>query len=144
MAYLLDLAGHPEGRCIMPHSLNATAISSLMTEVVKGNPNLPQLAIIGNYRAGAPQDVCNIYSRNVANQHLSVSNFAQSAFCANKKPESIKIDPPALSGNTCQNSSASSESKTQRFYDWAPNHLGVRENPDLRKLCGGGIAFSFA
>ena len=35
MAYLLEIAGHPEGQGIRPQSLKVTAISAIMAEVEK-------------------------------------------------------------------------------------------------------------
>ena len=70
MAYLLAVAEHPEGRGIRPHSIKATTISALMTEVAKGQVNLAQLAIRGNYRGVAAQDMPTGYSRNIARRQL--------------------------------------------------------------------------
>ena len=42
---LLFQAERPEGHGIRPRSLNATTISTSMTEAIKGNANLSQLAI---------------------------------------------------------------------------------------------------
>ena len=53
-AYLLDLAGHPHGNGICPHSLKEATIPTLTTEIIKGKSNFPQLATRGNYIAGAP------------------------------------------------------------------------------------------
>ena len=41
----LMAAGHPEGRGIRPHSLKATKITALTTEVIRGKANLSQLQI---------------------------------------------------------------------------------------------------
>ena len=97
---MLDLAGRSKGHGIMPNSLKATTISALMTDIVKGQSNLYQLATRWNYRAGESQGVAKIYSRNVANQQVPASNFAQSDFQSDMNQESIKNGPPALSANT--------------------------------------------
>ena len=68
-----------------------------MTEVGKGQPNLSQLAIQGNYRAVDAQDMDKVYSRNIAKQQLFASKFAQSAFQENKIAEPIAGGPPVFS-----------------------------------------------
>ena len=73
-----------------------------MTEVVKGHANLSQLAIRWYYRAVAAHGVGKMYSRNVAQQQLSLPNFDQSASQVDMSPESIENGPPAFSGNTRQ------------------------------------------
>ena len=77
MTCLLLHEGRPEGHAIRPHSLNVTTIPTLMTEVVKGNANLPQLAIRGNYRACAAHDMAKAYSRNLAHRGIFVARLAQ-------------------------------------------------------------------
>ena len=47
MAYMLDLAGRPKGHGIMPNSLKVAKNCALMTEIVKGQSNLSQLATRG-------------------------------------------------------------------------------------------------
>ena len=44
-----------------------------MTEVFKGQSNLSQLEIRGNYRAVAAHDMANEYSRNLANRQIFAS-----------------------------------------------------------------------
>ena len=39
MAYLLEIAGCPDGHGVRPHSLKVTTISAQMTEVAKGHEN---------------------------------------------------------------------------------------------------------
>ena len=140
--YLSDIAGHPKVHGIRPHSLKVTTIATLMEEIT-GRSNFPQLATRGNYRAVAPHDMGKTYYRNVARQQLIVSNFAQSAFCANTKPESIKIGPPAFSANTCPDDIDVSESKPNGHtaYDWAIKLLGGGECVCLwqRKLSAGNL-----
>ena len=75
MGYLLEADAHPEGGGIRPNILKVTAIPAL-TEVAKGQPNLSKLAIRGNYRDVAAQIMDTVYSRNIAHQKLSVSDFA--------------------------------------------------------------------
>ena len=77
MDYLLEVADRPEGHGIRPRSLKVTTISALMTVVAKCQENLAKLAIRGNYRAVAAQDMDKVYSRNIEQQQLSVSDFAQ-------------------------------------------------------------------
>ena len=79
MAYLLEVAEGPGRRGIRPRSLKVATISALMTEAAKGQANLPKLAIQGNYRAVAAQDMAKVYSRNIAHQ-LFVSGFEQFSF----------------------------------------------------------------
>ena len=80
MIYLLELVGHPKGHGIRPNSFKVTTISVLMTESALGQANLSQLAIQGYYRAATAQDMAKVYSRNLARQQLSVSDFAQTPF----------------------------------------------------------------
>ena len=80
MTCLLEADGLPEGHGVRPHSLKVAEISALMTGVAEGQANLSQLAIRGNYRAFAAQDMDKVYSRNIAHRKLAVSDFAQSAF----------------------------------------------------------------
>ena len=51
-----------------------------MTEVGKGQGNLSQLAIRGNYRAATAQDMSKVYSRNISHRQLFASKFAQMRF----------------------------------------------------------------
>ena len=66
MTCLLFQPGRPDGHGIRPHSLKVATISTFPTEVTKGNANLSQLAIQGNYRAVAARDMPKVYSRNLA------------------------------------------------------------------------------
>ena len=83
MAYPLEVGERPDGHGIRPHSLKVTTIAALMTDVDKGQSNLSHLAIQGNYRAFRAHDMSKANSRNLAQQQLSVSDFAQSAFRKN-------------------------------------------------------------
>ena len=80
MTYLLEAAGHPEVHGVRPRSLKVTTISALMPEAAKGQADLSQLAIRGYYRAVAAQDMDTVYSRNITQKQLFVSDFARSAF----------------------------------------------------------------
>ena len=77
MAYLLEVGGSLDGHGVRPRSLKVATISALMAGVGKRQDNLSQLAIRGNYRAVAAQDMDKVYSRNIEQQQLSVSDFAQ-------------------------------------------------------------------
>ena len=79
MTYLLDLVGRHKGHGVRHRILKVTTIPRLMTEVVEAHANFPQLATRGNNRAVAAQDTDAIYSRNVAQHQISVSNFPQNA-----------------------------------------------------------------
>ena len=94
---LLFQDGHPEGHAIRPHSLKVTTISTLMTEIAKGNANLSQLAIQGNYRGVTAHDMANVYSRNSAHRQIFVSRLPQKAFKENRNAESLTTDPPEIS-----------------------------------------------
>ena len=97
MTCLLELAGRPGGHGARPHSLKVTTISTLMTEVAKGQSNLPQLAVQGKYRAATAQDIANVYSRNLHNRQLFVSKFAQKYSRGNKSAESRPEGPSGFS-----------------------------------------------
>ena len=64
MTCLLLQSERPDGHGIRPHSLKVATISTWATEVIRGEANLPQLAIQGNYRADTAQDMAKVYSRN--------------------------------------------------------------------------------
>ena len=57
MTILLERANYLEEHSIRPRSLKVTTISSLATEIVKGNADLSQLSAQGNYRAATAQDM---------------------------------------------------------------------------------------
>ena len=76
MTYLLEVDGRAQDRGIRPHRLKLTTIPSLMTEVTNGQANSSQLAIRANYRDVAAQDMDKVYSRNIAQKQLSVSDIA--------------------------------------------------------------------
>ena len=57
MTCLLGIEELPEGDGIRPRSLKVKTISVLMTEVAKGQADLSQLAIQGNYRPVTSQDM---------------------------------------------------------------------------------------
>ena len=78
--YILEVDGRPQCHGIRPRSLKVATISALMAEVTKGQSNLPQLAIQGNYRADAAHGMAKRYSRNIARRQLFVSDVARSAF----------------------------------------------------------------
>ena len=65
-----------------------------MGEIVKGKANLSQLAAQGNYREGTARDMGKVYSRNLAQQQLFVSKFAQKSFSENRNAEGREIDIP--------------------------------------------------
>ena len=77
---LLLLSAYKEDHGIRPHSLKVTTISTLMDEIDKGNENLSHLATQGNYRAAAVQDMGEVYSRNLAQHQISVSELARKAW----------------------------------------------------------------
>ena len=78
VTYLLELAGRPKSRGIGPESLKVATISVLMAEVARCQSDSSQLAIRGNYRTVAAQDLAKVYSRNIAQHQRRVSDFAQS------------------------------------------------------------------
>ena len=86
MTYLLFLAGRPDGHGIRPHIIKVETISTLMTEGAKGDANLSQLAIQGNYMAVAAQDADMVYPRNLAQRQIFVTKFAQNHFRTTKTP----------------------------------------------------------
>ena len=135
MAYLLDLSDRPECHGIGPNSLKVATISSIMKEVVKGNANLAQLAIRGNYREVASRDMAKIYARNVANRKIFVANFALSAFGENKGPRAIATDQPIFSEKIAPAAADVSESNYNGppASDCAPKHPVMRGNSDRRK-----------
>ena len=75
MTWLLELAGRPGDNGVRPHSLKVTTSSTLMTEVAKGQANLSQLAIQGNYRSATSQDMAKVYSRDMGQTQIAVSKF---------------------------------------------------------------------
>ena len=99
MTYLVDLVGRPKGHGVRPHSLKVPTIP-LMTAVIKGQGNSPQLSIQWNYRAVTAHDVGNIYSRNVAHQRIFVSDLAQNTPHVKKSQGDIKSAPPVFSADT--------------------------------------------
>ena len=101
MTCLLFQEGRPESHGIRPHSLNVTTISTLTTEVIKGNANLSQLAIQGNYRAVTAMGMEKVYSRNLAHWEIFAARFARGDFQGNRNVESIATDPPEISSE-CQ------------------------------------------
>ena len=93
---LLRMVNHSEGHGIKLRSMKVTTSPALMTEVVKGNANLRQSSIAGNYRATAAHGAAGIFSRNAARGRLFVSEFAQSAFPGEKSPSDIEKGPPVF------------------------------------------------
>ena len=83
--------GHPKGHGIRPHSLKVAEISALTTAVIKGNANSSQLETRCHYLAVKPHDMAKISTMYVAQQHLFVANFAQSAFLGNKAPGDLAM-----------------------------------------------------
>ena len=61
-----------------------------MTELAKGQSNLAQLAIRGNYRAVTAQDMAKVNPINHAQQQLFVASFARSAFLKDASLGSVK------------------------------------------------------
>ena len=51
-----------------------------MAEGAKGQANLPQLEIQGNYRGVTAQGIGKVYYSNIAHRQLVVSDIAQSDF----------------------------------------------------------------
>ena len=84
---------------------------------------------MGDYRDATSQYSDKIYSRNVAHRQSFVSNFAQNDCQVDKCPESSKIDPPALSGNTCHYAAEVSASAFDGVTpsDWATKFIGDRQ-----------------
>ena len=99
MTWLFELAGRPVGHGIRPRNLKVTTISTIMTDVDKGRARLSRLAIQGNYRAVAAQDMSNVYSRDLPHRQIPVSKFAQNAFRANKSAESIGEGASVFAGD---------------------------------------------
>ena len=106
-----------------------------MTDVVEEQANLSQLATQWDYRAVAAQDAAQIYSRNVGQQKLPVSNSAQTSSQVDKRQGYSKIDPPVLSGNTrhCDVEIAESEFDGLTPIGWATKLLGDRKKAVLWK-----------
>ena len=94
MTFLLERADFFEEHGIRPHSLKVTTISALMGEIAKGKGNLAQLSVQGNYRAATAQEMGKIYSRNIANQQLFVSKYAQKTVKENQNAEILPPDLP--------------------------------------------------
>ena len=101
MTCLLFQARHTDGHGVRPHSLMVTTIFTLMTEVIKGNANLSQLATQGDYLHVAAQDMAKAYSRNLAHRQIFVSHSAQKAFQGNRNVDAFKTAPPEIS-EECQ------------------------------------------
>ena len=99
VTYLLEADGHPECHGVRPRSLRVTTISALTTEVAKGQENLSQLAIRGNYRVVADQDMARAYPRNIAQRQLSASGFSTRAFQNDTSIETIIEGPLVFSEN---------------------------------------------
>ena len=97
MIRLIFQAGRHAGHGIRPHSLKVTTISTLMTEIAKGNAKFPRLTIRRNYRAIAAQDAANVYSRNLPHREIFVSRSAQGPFKENRNAEPLTTDPPEIS-----------------------------------------------
>ena len=138
MTSLLPQAGHPECHGIRPHSLKVTTISTLMTEVIKGRANKPQVAIQGNCSAFTAHDMDKVYSRNLAHRQIVVSRLARKDFQGNRDAESIVEDPPE-SLEECQTDEKSlipriSRSKTGRL-----GHRYAEEAGNARCLKKGSI-----
>ena len=94
---LLFQADRPDGHGARPHSLKVTTISTLMTEVIKGNANLSQLPIQGNYRDVTARDMAKVYSRNLAHRQISASRLPLGDFRGNRNVASIAKGPPGIS-----------------------------------------------
>ena len=106
MPSLLFQAEKPECHWIRPHSQKVTTISTLITAVIiKGQADLSQLAIQGNYGAVAAQDMDKVYSRHMAHHHhhhhhhhqICVSRLAQKSCQGNRGVEFIADGPPGIS-----------------------------------------------
>ena len=97
MTCLLLLSDHKDDHVVRPHSLKVTTISAIMEEIVKGSANLPHLAIQGNCRAAAAQNMGKVYSRNLAQRGIFVSKLAPKAPKANQTTESSTTDIPEFS-----------------------------------------------
>ena len=97
MMCLLFQEVHTGGHGIRPHSLKVTTISTFLTEIAKGIANLPQLAIQGNYRAVAAQDMAKVYSRNLANRQIFVTRLARGALKENRTSDSLATGTPGIS-----------------------------------------------
>ena len=97
MTYLLEIAWHPECRGIGPRSLKVATTPSIMTDVPKGQANLSQLSIRGNYRGVASRDMDKVYPRNIAQRGISASEFPRCASRGNKSADSLAGDHPVFS-----------------------------------------------
>ena len=104
-----------------------------MADVAKFQSNSPQLAIRGNYRTAAARDMAKVYSRNLAQQQLRVSDFAQIDFENNTSLESVKIGHDVFPGDTHQNDAGSFdiEFHGREPRDWALKLLAIREKSDV-------------
>ena len=71
-----------------------------MTEVTIGRTNLPQLAIQGNYRVATAQDMARVYSRNIAQQQLFLSEFSRNRFSWKQKRRIYRGGRIGLFGRT--------------------------------------------
>ena len=132
MAYLLEVAEGPGRRGIRPRSLKVATISALMTEAAKGQANLPKLAIQGNYRAVAAQDMAKVYSRNIAHQ-LFVPDLEQFAFRRAAISDSITEDPSVYLENRQESGMSSFETEPMVLNPagCAIIVLAKRENADV-------------
>ena len=88
MDLLLGRADFLEENSTRPHSLKVTTISALMGEIVQGG-DLAQLEVQGNYRAVTAQDMGGVYSRNLDQQQITVSNSAQQSPNGNQNAEGM-------------------------------------------------------
>ena len=93
-----------------------------MTEVAKGKANLSQKSSRGNYRAATAHDMDEVYSRNIAQQRHSVSDFAQGDFERGDTLESIKEDSPIFLENRLESEMSSFETE---FHGLKPDDLSI-------------------
>ena len=100
MTCLLLLSDHKDDHVVRPHSLKVTTISAIMEEIVKGSANLPHLAIQGNCRAAAAQNMGKVYSRNLAQRGIFASKFAREASWENQTTEPLTTELPEFSEKT--------------------------------------------
>ena len=98
MTVPLDLAEFHDDRGIRHHSLKVTTISAIMGEISKGNANLAQLAVQGNYRAGAAQDMEKVYSRNLAQRQIFVAICAQKSAPGKQRRRVYRRGPIGIFG----------------------------------------------
>ena len=105
---------------------------------------MSQLAIQGNYRAAAAQDVGKVYSRNFARRQRRGEKFAQKALRGYKDAESVADDPSVfldgclLGKNTFGRGIPGS--KSGRL---PPLYVKKREAPDVLKKHRAALRGSF-